>query len=459
MSATLRNPSTRPATVPLATAHGRFRGTVIIRGGRLIDPARGIDAIADVAIRDGRVVDATADDLRGERVFDARGLVVAPGFVDLHAHLRQPGYEYRETIATGTSAAIAGGFTTVCAMPNTEPATDSPAVVEQVLQTARREASARVYVIGAITRGRKGKALADMIELGESGVVAFSDDGDCVTDPSLMRHALAYSVATGRPVVQHAEEKALTTGAQMHEGMVSARLGLPGWPRQAETSIVARDCELAALTGAHLHVAHVSAADTLDFIRRAKGKGTRVTAEVTPHHLTLTDDLVGGHWWSATAWLPPYDTRTKVNPPLREPDDRDAMVEGLRDGTIDCVATDHAPHGTTDKQVEYAAAASGISNLETALGSVLRLVHAGSMSLFDVVSSLTARPANVFGLEAGTLASSAPGDVVVFDPDREWCVDPAQFASKGRNTPLAGHILRGRVIATIVGGEVLYDRS
>ena len=454
MSATRRTPR-----VPLATARGRFDGTVLIRGGRLIDPSRGIDAVTDVAIRNGRVVEATAENKGGARVIDARGLIVAPGFVDLHSHLREPGYEYRETIATGTAAAVAGGFTTVCAMPNTEPATDSPAVVQHVLQAAQRDGSARVYVIGAITRGRKGKALADMIELADAGVVAFSDDGDCVTDPSLMRHALAYSVATGRPVVQHAEERALTTGAQMHEGMVSARLGLPGWPRQAEETIVARDCELAGLTGAHLHVAHVSAAGTLDYIRRARLKGTQVTAEVTPHHLTLTDDLVGGHWWSATASLPPYDTRTKVNPPLREPDDRDAMVAGLRDGTIDCIATDHAPHGTTDKHVEYAVAASGISGLETALGSVLSIVHAGGLTLVDVVAALTCRPAQVFGLDAGTLAIGAPGDAVIFDPDREWCVDPAQFASKGRNTPLAGHILRGQVVATIVGGEVLYDRS
>ncbi len=451
---------TATTRMPLATAPGRFAGTVVIRGGRLVDPARGIDAVTDVAIRDGRVIDVgTVVDTSGVRVIDARGLVVAPGFVDLHAHLREPGFEYRETIATGTAAAVAGGFTSVCAMPNTEPATDSPAVVEFVRQAARREGSARVYVIGAITAGRKGKVLADMLELASAGVVAFSDDGDCVADPALMRHALAYSVAAGRPVVQHAEERALTTGAQMNEGSVSARLGLPGWPRQAEEVIVARDCELAALTGAHLHVAHVSAAGTLDFIRRARAKGTRVTAEVTPHHLTLTDDLVGGHWWSATASLPPYDTRTKVNPPLREAGDRDAMVSGLRDGTIDCIATDHAPHGTTDKHVEYAAAASGISNLETALGSVLALVHSGALGLVEVVAALTSRPAAVFRLEAGTLAPGAPGDVVIFDPDREWCVDPAQFASKGRNTPLAGHVLRGQVIATIVGGEVLHDRS
>ncbi|NCV02824.1 MAG: dihydroorotase, partial [Proteobacteria bacterium] len=319
--------------IRLAGAHGRFLGSLMIRGGRVIDPAQGIDAITDIAIRDGFVeaVGVGADAPPGAQVIDARGLIVTPGFVDLHTHLREPGFEYRETIATGTAAAAAGGFTTVCAMPNTEPAIDTTAVVDFIHDTARRQGSVRVYVIGAITRGRKGKALADLVELANAGVVAYSDDGDCVTDSALMRNALAYSRTTGRPVVQHAEDRALTTGAQMHEGSVSARLGLPGWPRAAEEVIVARDCELAALTGAHLHVAHVSSAGTLDFIRRARSRGVHVTAEVTPHHLTLTDSLVGGHWWSATASLPAYDTRTKVNPPLRETPDSLAMAAGLRD--------------------------------------------------------------------------------------------------------------------------------
>jgi len=342
-------------------------------------------------------------------------------------------------------------------MPNTEPALDTAAAIEFVLRTARIGAKVRVYPIGAITRGRKGRQLAEMAELGEAGAVAFSDDGDCVADAGVMRHALEYSLIVRRPIVQHAEDKSLSAGGQMNEGPVAARLGLAGWPRQAEEVIVARDVQLAELTGAHLHVAHVSSAGTLDHLRRAKQRGVRVTAEVTPHHLTLTDDLVGGHWWSATAALPPYDTSTKVNPPLRTSEDAQALLAALRDGTIDCVATDHAPHATQDKQCEYDLAASGISNLETALGSVLGLVHEGKLGLEEAVATLTSRPAGVFGLPGGTLSAGAPADVTIFDPEREWCVDPHQLRSKGKNTPLAGHILRGQVVATIVAGEVVHE--
>jgi dihydroorotase len=436
---------------------------VLIRGGRVIDPANGVDGVADVLLRDGVVAEVGATGggglsaPAGARTLDATGLVVTPGFVDLHTHLREPGFEERETIRSGTEAAAAGGFTTLCAMPNTEPALDTAAVAEFVRRAARTTGVVRVYPIGAITRGRKGRHLAEMAELAEAGAVAFSDDGDCVVDSGVMRRALEYSLIVRRPIVQHAEDKSLSAGGQMNEGPVAAHLGLPGWPRQAEEVIVARDVQLAELTGAHLHVAHVSAAGTVDLVRRAKARGIRVTAEATPHHLTLTDDLVAGHWWSATASLPPYTTSTKVNPPLRTAEDGGALLAGLRDGTIDCVATDHAPHAETDKRCEYALAAFGISNLETALGSILTLVHATKLELPEAVATLTSRPAAVFGLPAGSLSAGAPADVVIFDPEREWCVDPQQMKSKGKNTPLAGHVLRGQVVACIVGGEVVHE--
>ncbi|MBI3971732.1 MAG: dihydroorotase [Chloroflexi bacterium] len=432
---------------------------VLIRSGRVIDPANGVDTTADVLLRDGVVAEVGPglSAPAGARTIDAMGLVVTPGFVDLHAHLREPGFEHKETIRSGTEAAVAGGFTSVCCMPNTEPALDTAAAIEFVRRTARAAGLARVYPIGAITRGRKGRELSEMAELAAAGAVAFSDDGDCVHDTGVMRHALEYSLIVRRPIVQHAEDKSLSAGGQINEGPVAARLGLEGWPRQAEEIVVARDVELAALTGAHLHVAHVSAAGSLEYIRKAKQRGLRVTAEVTPHHLTLTDRLVEGHWWSATASLPPYDTSTKVNPPLRAEEDVAALLEALKDGTINCVATDHAPHAETDKHCEYALAAFGISNIETALGSVLSLMHAGKLDLAQVVATMTSRPAAVFNLPGGTLSTGAPADVAAFDPDREWCVNPQQLRSKGKNTPLAGHFLRGQVLFTVVGGEVVFE--
>ncbi|MGH2350325.1 MAG: dihydroorotase, partial [Chloroflexota bacterium] len=352
----------------------RSNAPILIRGGRVIDPANRLDAVADVLLRDGVVIEVGPgiSAPAGSRVIEAAGLVVTPGLVDLHAHLREPGFEEKETIRTGTEAAAAGGFTSVCCMPNTEPALDTAAAIQFVQRTARATGVVRVYPIGAITRRRQGRELAEMAELAEAGAVAFSDDGDCVTDSALMRHALEYSLIVRRPIVQHAEDKSLSQGGMMNEGPVAARLGLQGWPRQAEEVIVARDLHLAELTGAHLHVAHVSTAGTVDLIRQAKQRGVRVTAEATPHHLTLTDDLVAGHWWSATASLPPYDASTKVNPPLRTADDAGALLAGLKDGAIDCVATDHAPHATTDMHCEYALASFGMSYLETALGSLLR---------------------------------------------------------------------------------------
>jgi dihydroorotase len=446
--------------LPLAGVGVRAPGaTLLIRGGRVVDPANGVDAVLDVLLRDGVVAEVGTGlaPPAGGRTIAAAGLVVAPGFVDLHTHLREPGFEEKETIRSGTEAAAAGGFTTVCAMPNTEPALDSAAALEFVRRTARATGVVRVYPIGAITRGRKGRQLSDMGELAEAGAVAFSDDGDCVVDSGVMRHALEYSLIVRRPLVQHAEDRSLSAGGQIHEGPVAARLGLPGWPKQAEEVVVARDLQLAELTGAHIHVAHVSTAGSVDLLRRARQRGVRATAEATPHHLTLPDEIVAGHWWSATAELPPYDTRTKVNPPLRPAEDGEALLEGLKDGAIDCIATDHAPHAETDKNCEYALAAFGISNLETAFGSIMSLVHADKLGLTQAVAALTSRPAGVFNLPAGALAPGAPADVVIFDPDREWCVDPQQFRSRGKNTPLAGHFLRGQVLITIVGGEVVHE--
>ncbi|HEX2032708.1 MAG TPA: dihydroorotase [Chloroflexota bacterium] len=442
----------------------RSDAPILIRGGRVVDPANGVDTVADVLLRDGTVLEVGrgaggrgVGAPEGARTIEAAGLVVAPGFVDLHTHLREPGFEEKETIHSGTLAAAAGGFTSLCCMPNTEPALDTAAAIEFVRRTARVTGVVRVYPIGAITRGRKGRELAELAELAEVGAVAFSDDGDCVMDSAVMRHALEYSLIVHRPIVQHAEDKALSAGGVMHEGAVAARLGLAGWPRQAEEVIVARDLQLAELTGAHLHVAHASSAGTVELLRQARQRGVRATAEVTPHHLTLTDDLVAGRWWSATASLPPYDTSTKVNPPLRTVEDGAALVAGLKEGVVDCIATDHAPHAAPDKQCEYALAAFGISNLETALGSVLSLVHGGSLSLAEAIAAMTCRPAAVFGLPGGTLSPGSPADVTIFDPEREWCVDPQQLRSKGKNTPLAGHFLRGQVLFTIVGGEVVYE--
>ena len=457
-----------PSSLPeaLSPAGPRSLAPLLIKGGRVIDPASGLDGTADVLIRDGLIAEVGSgaggrgiSAPEGTRVVDAGGLVVTPGFVDLHTHLREPGFEEKETIESGTRAAAAGGFTTLCCMPNTEPALDTAAALQFVLRSARATGIVRVYPIGAVTRGRKGQQLAEMAELTAAGAVAFSDDGDCVADGAMMRHALEYSLIVRRPIVQHAEDRSLSHGGAMNEGPVAARLGLPGWPRQAEEVIVARDLQLAEMTGAHLHVAHASTAGTVDLIRQARARGVHVTAEATPHHLTLTDDLVGGHWWSVTASLPPYDARTKVNPPLRTGADAGALLDGLKDGTVDCVATDHAPHATADKQCEFQLAAFGIANLETALGSVLSLVHEGKLALPEAVATMTSRPAAVFRLPGGRLAPGAPADVTVFDPDREWNVDPQQLFSKGKNTPLAGHFLRGQVLYTVVGGDVVFERA
>ena len=344
--------------------------TLAIRGARVIDPANGVDAVADVLIADGRIAEVNPNaGSDASETIDATGLVVCPGFVDIHTHLREPGFEHKETIATGTLAAARGGFTTVCAMPNTEPPIDSAGMIEFILRTAQAQGHVRVLPIACVTRGRAGRELADLAELAQAGAIAFSDDGAPVADAHLMRRALEYAAMLGAPVIDHCEDPALSAGGVMHEGWVSTRLGLRGAPAAAEETMVARDIALAEATGSHVHIAHVSTAGSVDIIRQAKARGVPVTAEVTPHHLALTHEAIIGSG-EAPGGLA-YDTNAKVNPPLRTPADVDACVEGLRDGTIDCIATDHAPHAIQDKLCEFDAAAFGISGLETALGLAL----------------------------------------------------------------------------------------
>ena len=439
--------------------------TVLIRGPRVIDPSRGVDEVADILIRDGKILATgripAGEAPEGSRIIEARGLVAAPGFIDIHCHLREPGFEYKETIATGTRAAARGGFTAVCCMPNTEPPIDNAAVVEFIQRRAREDSPVRVYPIGCVSKGRKGKELSEMEELASGGVVAFSDDGDPVYDSNLMRMALIYSVDLGRPISNHCLERSLAPRGVMAEGWTATRLGLAGIPAAAEEAMMARDISLAELTGGHLHLAHVSTAGTVPMLRQAKERGINVTAEVCPHHLTITDQWVLGNRGAETGESGPlsYDTSTKVFPPLRSQQDVEALVEGLAEGVIDCIATDHAPHELVSKQVTYQDAAFGISVLETALGSALQLVHSGWMTLDALVERMTVGPARVLGPAFDGLATLEPGtpaDIVLFDPDREWTVDPQKFESKGKNTPLQGTVLRGKVAATLVEGKIVY---
>jgi dihydroorotase len=425
---------------------------LLIQGGRIIDPSQGIDITGSLLIAEGKILWLG----KGEKtppqpdydVLYAQGLVVCPGFIDLHCHLRQPGFEEKETIATGTKAAARGGFTTICCMPNTNPPLDNQTVVEYIKSKSASEGVVRVLPIGCISKGRKGEELAEMGELASAGVIAFSDDGEPALNSHLMRQALDYSHAFDLPIIDHCEDKALTEGGQMNEGIISTRLGLRGIPNAAEEIIVARDLALAQLTGSRLHIAHVTTEGSVELIRRAKEKGIKVTAEVTPHHLTLTEERVIG-----------YDTNAKVNPPLRTKRDIKALIQGLNDNTIDIIATDHAPHTEADKLCEFDLAPFGISGFETALGSLMSLVHDGEISLVTLIAKLTYEPARIIGNRyggLGTLAIGTPADVTLFDPTLEWVVEPKDFASKGRNTPLAGETLKGRVIATILQGRLVY---
>ncbi len=420
---------------------------IVIRGGRVIDPGC-LDATADVVLLDGKIaaVGPRVTAPPGAREIDARGKVVAPGFVDLHVHLREPGQEYKEDIATGGRAAAAGGFTTICCMPNTSPVNDCRAVTDLIMGRAREASPVRVRPVGAISVGLRGESLAEIGEMQEAGIVAVSDDGRPVMNAELMRRALEWARTFRLPVVQHCEDLHLAAGGVMNESPVATRAGLRGQPPAAESVMVARDLELCEWTGARYHVAHVSTASSVRLLREAKRRGLPVTCEVTPHHLTLTDEACAA-----------YDTSAKCAPPLRSARDRDALREALADGTIDCIATDHAPHGLQDKEVEFDFASFGILGLETALGLGLALVDEGVLDLPTLLTRLTVGAARCFGLPAGTLAVGAAADVVVFDPAARWRVDPARFHSRSRNTPFAGWDVRGRVACTIVGGHVVHE--
>jgi dihydroorotase len=420
---------------------------ILIKNGQMIDPGRFV-GISDVLIEQGKIA-AVGPNLPappGCTMIQAGGLLVLPGFVDLHVHFREPGFEYKETIQSGSAAAVAGGFTTVCCMPNTSPVNDNQAVTEFILERARVAGLANVLPVGAITKGSEGKELAEIGDLRRSGCVAISDDGRPVMNSLVMRRAMEYARAFDLTVVDHCEDLHLAEGGCMNEGLISTELGLPGIPAAAEDVMVARNLSLSELTGARLHLAHISTAGSVRMVREAKARGIAVTAEACPHHFTLTEEVVRG-----------YNTHAKMNPPLRTWDDVHAIKDGLRDGTIDVIATDHAPHATQEKQQDFTEAPFGIVGLETALSLTLGLVEEGVLSLEQAVAKLTCAPAAAFGLKKGTLAVGADADVTIVDQSAQWEVDPSKFRSKSRNTPFAGWKVKGQVKTTIVGGRVVFE--
>jgi dihydroorotase len=426
---------------------------LVFRAVRGIDPSSGLDGEVDVVVERGRISrvgPGAAREVTGERVrvVERPGAWLLPGLVDIHAHLREPGNEGKENVASGLRAAAAGGFVDVCCMPNTRPVNDSRVVTETLVARARSLGTVRLHPIAAITMGQKGEHLTEMADLKSAGAVAVSDDGRCVTNSHVMRRALEYAMTFDLPVIQHAEDHALTEGAQMHEGAVSTKLGLRGWPRVAEDIIVARDVLLAEYTGARYHVAHVSTAGSVRILREAKSRGIRATAEVTPHHLLLTHDALLG-----------YDAVCKVNPPLREAEDLEALQRALADGTIDCIATDHAPHGVLDKHVELAEAAPGMIGLELCLPLLLGLVRKGVLPLARLVDAMTAAPARVVGLPPPRLREGARADLVLVDPTARWTIDPARLRSKSKNTPFLGRTVEGRIEMTVCEGRVVHEEQ
>ena len=452
--------------------------SLLLTGGRVIDPASGLDAVTDVLVTDGKIV--ALDEQAGVQTFgdheriDVSGLVVCPGLIDLHVHLREPGQSAKETIATGTAAAARGGFTSIVCMPNTSPTIDNPGTVALIREKAEREGLVNVYVTGAITRNIDGKELAPIGSLKQAGVVAITDDGHCVQDNELMRRALEYARMFDLPVMDHCQDYSLVTDGVMHEGYWSTALGLRGWPAAGEEMIVARNILLAQLTGTRVHCQHLSTAGSVRLLREARERGVPVSGEACPHHFVLTDAAIAGSekFWAGDgkaileggsaaapmcpAW-PNYDTNFKMNPPLRSARDREAILEGLVDGTLEILGSDHAPHCDYEKEVEFDYAPFGITGLETELAlSLMQLYHTKRMGLADLIAKFTIAPAKLLGLTKGTLRPGADADVTVFDPDREWVFERHQTASKSYNSPFYGWLLRGKAVMTIVGGKVVW---
>ena len=418
-----------------------------IKNGLVVDPANNREDIGDVFIKDGLIVDKLSDSEKKKAVhFDAKGLVVAPGLVDIHVHFREPGQTHKEDIASGSRAAAAGGYTSVVCMPNTSPVCDNAGTLERINNSIEKESVIHVYTTGCLTLGMKGEALAPTGQLKQAGIVAVTDDGLCIQNNEIMRRAVEYATLHNLPIMDHCQDGSLTENAVMHEGEVSLKLGLQGWPRAAEDIIVARNIILSELTGARIHMQHVSSYHSVELLRNAKARGINVTGEASPHHIEFTDACVGD-----------YNTSFKMNPPLRTEKDRLALIEGLKDGTLDCIATDHAPHSPTEKDCEFDKAPFGIIGLENALASTLEtLYHSKELSLKEVIALMTNKGAEICDLPAGTLSVGASGDVCIFDPDQKWTVDAEAFKSKSRNCPWNGRKLRGQVKATFVGGKEVF---
>ena len=428
---------------------------LLLKGGRVIDPSQHIDTVTDILIEDGKIsliqkdISLPEADSGGDfRIFDLKDRIVTPGLIDMHTHLREPGFEYKETIRTGSEAAVAGGFTSIACMANTDPVNDNRSVTEYILKQARLAAMAQVYPIAAISKGLDGKVLTEFGDLKDAGAVAFSDDGNPVTDSGLMRHALEYAYSFDMPVISHCEDTSLSSGGLMNEGFISTQLGLPGIPGIAEDIMVIRDIRLAGFTRTRIHIAHVSTAGSVQAVREAKSAGINVTAETAPHYFTLTDDS-----------LREFSTNFKMYPPLRGSDDVEAIKEGLRDGTIDAIASDHAPHSSIEKDVEFEYAANGIIGLETSLPLCLKLVDEGILTISQLIEKLSVNPANILKIPKGSLKTGCDADITIIDMNKRWTVDADQFRSKGRNCPFNGWELKGKALMTIVGGEVKYADS